>query len=181
MHQYIAFLRGINLGRRRLKMDHLRSLFEELRFSAVSTFIASGNVLFETNPDDASAIEGKIQRHLKKALGYDVETFIRTRDQIASIAVFQPFAATELAAGHTLHVAFLRESLSNEVARTLSSYTTDVDAFRVHDRELHWLCRVKITESTVWSSAMMKGLSLPSSTMRNMTTIRKLAAKYSAA
>ncbi|MBM3836028.1 MAG: DUF1697 domain-containing protein [Verrucomicrobia bacterium] len=49
MHQYIAFLRAMNLGRRRVKMDYLRSLFEQLRFSDVATFIASGNVLFASS------------------------------------------------------------------------------------------------------------------------------------
>ncbi len=49
MPRYIAFLRGINLGKRRLPMSQLRSSFEELGFSDVKTFIASGNVVFSSN------------------------------------------------------------------------------------------------------------------------------------
>ena len=46
MSQYIAFLRGINVGGHRVKMDRLRAIFIELGLQDVSTFIASGNVLF---------------------------------------------------------------------------------------------------------------------------------------
>ena len=48
MPRYVAFLRGINLGKRRPPMSELKRLFEELGFTNVATFIASGNVLFET-------------------------------------------------------------------------------------------------------------------------------------
>ncbi|MSU46618.1 MAG: DUF1697 domain-containing protein [Lacunisphaera sp.] len=46
MHHYIAFLRGINLGRRRPEMAELRALFESLKFADVASFIASGNLIF---------------------------------------------------------------------------------------------------------------------------------------
>jgi uncharacterized protein (DUF1697 family) len=45
LQRYIAFLRGINLGKRRLPMSQLKALFEELGFREVETFIASGNVV----------------------------------------------------------------------------------------------------------------------------------------
>ena len=48
MQRYIAFLRGMNLGKRRLPMSRLKELFEELGFNDVETFIASGNVLFSS-------------------------------------------------------------------------------------------------------------------------------------
>jgi uncharacterized protein (DUF1697 family) len=45
--RYVAFLRGINVGGHRVKMEHLRDLFTALRFSQVATFIASGNVIYD--------------------------------------------------------------------------------------------------------------------------------------
>ncbi len=49
MFRFIAFLRAINVGRdRTVKMRSLRQVFESLGFSKVATFIASGNVVFET-------------------------------------------------------------------------------------------------------------------------------------
>ena len=54
MARYVAFLRGMNLGRRRITNDALRAEFEALGFGGVATFLASGNVIFES-PDPAVA------------------------------------------------------------------------------------------------------------------------------
>lgn len=72
MPQYVAFLRGINLGKRRVKMDHLRDLFEKMGFTAVSTYIASGNVLFSSTSRSSSKLEVLIEKELESALGHAV-------------------------------------------------------------------------------------------------------------
>lgn len=48
MPKYIAFLRTINVGGHTVKMDNFRRLFAALGFAYVETFIASGNVIFDT-------------------------------------------------------------------------------------------------------------------------------------
>ena len=78
MTKYIAFLRSINVGGHTVKMDHLSKLFKALGFSSVETFIASGNVIFETTAKGTTILEKKIKEHLKKSLGYEVDTFLRT-------------------------------------------------------------------------------------------------------
>src|ERR1035437_10619953 len=91
MPHYVAFLRGINFGKRRFKMERLRSLFEELDFCRVGTFIASGNVLFESKTSDGVKLAQTIERHLEKSLGYEVDTFVHTCNEIADVATAQPF------------------------------------------------------------------------------------------
>src|SRR5437660_1567039 len=98
MPRYVSFLRGINLGGRRVKMDQLRALFEALKFSDVSTFIASGNVLFGAPSLDAGSLEGQIEHHLEQSLGYPVDTFLRTPSELAAIAAHRPYTDAELAA-----------------------------------------------------------------------------------
>ena len=78
MRRYVALLRAINVGGHVVKMEKLRALFDELAFKDVETVIASGNVLFSSGAPNAAALEEKIERHLKAALGYEVTTFIRT-------------------------------------------------------------------------------------------------------
>ena len=60
MQHYVAFLRGINLGHRRIKMDRLRQLFEEMKFTGVATFIASGNVIFSSPARDGRKLAAQI-------------------------------------------------------------------------------------------------------------------------
>lgn len=80
MFRFIAFLRAINVGRgRTVKMRSLRQVFESLGLSKVTTFIASGNVVFETRTKKTKMLERKIEGALKDALGYEVHTFVREK------------------------------------------------------------------------------------------------------
>ena len=178
MH-YLAFLRGINLGRRRLKMEKLRALFEALKFRQVTTFIASGNVAFESAARDESKLTAQIERHLQKELGYEVDTFLRTREELARIVDDQPFAKEiDGQDSSTVHVGFFREALPSAIARKLEAVRTETDAFRVRGREYYWLCHTRISESEVWTLPAMREFRLPASSMRNLKTLRKMAALY---
>ncbi len=181
MNQYIALLRGINLGKRRIKMDQLCRLFEELKFGAVKTFIASGNVIFESKMKDEMKLATMIEEHLKKSLGYEVDTFVRTRAEMAAVARFPAFPAADVEAPeNTVNVSFLKADLSAVQADGLFECATDVDEFRLNGREFYWLCRVRSSDSKVWTTPGMRALKLPISTMRNLTTVRKIAALYPA-
>jgi uncharacterized protein (DUF1697 family) len=178
--KYIAFLRGINVGGHRVKMDHLRDLFEALGFAKVSTFIASGNVIFDSPANDVAAMERQIEKHLHQSLGYEAHTFVRTPVQLASIVASCPFAAEEVETpGHSLHVGFLRDVPSEEATRKLLSLRSKMDDFCVLGRELFWLCRGKVTDSTVTWPVVAKTIAM-ASTMRNVTTIQKLALAHAA-
>jgi len=177
MPRYVAFLRGINLGKRRLKMDRLKALFEELEFGEVATFIASGNVLFSSGGRSAATLERKIEKHLEASLGYDVETFVRTPLELAEVVAFSNAGKAD--DGDGVYVSFFRDPLPSAQARKLAAIVTETDRFVVRGREVYWLCRTKMSESTVWALPAMKAVRLPkSSTMRNLTTLRKLAAKF---
>jgi uncharacterized protein (DUF1697 family) len=178
LHGYIAFLRAINVGGHNVKMAQLRSLFEELGFAGVATFIASGNVFFEAESDDVPALEAQIERHLKAALGYEVATFIRTPAELADVAAYQPFPESDLAAKDAaLSIAFLREPPAKAAQQKLIDLRNAIDDFQFHKRELYWLRRTRISESTFSGALLEKTLAMPA-TMRNVTTVRKLAAKY---
>ncbi len=179
MQRYIALLGGINVGGHRVKMDHLRGLFEGLGFSDVATFIASGNVIFEAADDDTRQLEVQIEQHLKQALGYNVPTFIRSAQEIADIASYQAFPTFEPATGiYTLSILFLKDILPEKTQHELLTFNTAIDTFHTHHREIYWLCLNKTTESLVNWSLLNKTLSMPIVTVRNITTVRKLAAKY---
>ncbi len=179
MPKYVAFLRAINVGGHTVKMDHLRRLFEAMGFANVETFIASGNVIFEAAEQDKKALERKIEDSLQEALGYEVATFIRTTAELAEFARYKPFKESDLNAdGNTLYIAFLAGLPADAAQQKLLSFTTDIDEFHLNGPEVYWLCRKKMGES-VFSGAMIeKTLGLPA-TLRNSTTVKKMAAKYS--
>lgn len=158
-------------------MTELRAIFEEMKFSHVSTFIASGNVTFSSKIADSRKLEKRIESQLAKSLGYDVDTFVRNRAEVAAVAAFRPFTKADMdQPAHTVFAIFLKEGLRADQASHLLACRTSVDEFSVNGREFYWLCRIKSNESKVWASLQMRALKLPTTTMRNLTTVRKLAA-----
>ena len=177
MTRYIAFLRSINVGGHTVKMDALRGFFESLGFLNIETFIASGNVLFDTSSKDSGVLEKKIEAKLHEALGYDVATFVRTDAELKAIAGYKPFPQSQLDAATAFNVAFLKESLDDQLTKKVMTLRTDIDNFHVHERELYWLCQKKQSESTFSNAVLEKTLGRPS-TIRGVNTIQKIAAKY---
>ena len=96
MTRYVAFLRAINVGGHVVKMEALRKLFESMGLSRVETYIASGNVIFETEARKPGALEKKIEDELKIALGYAVGTFLRSIPELTSIVETIPFELDEI-------------------------------------------------------------------------------------
>lgn len=176
--RYVAFLRAINVGGHVVKMDHLRQLFESLGFSGVETFIASGNVVFETASKNAKALEKKIETRLREALGYEVVTFLRTDAELAEVANYQPFRQSDLEAAVALNVVFLADRLDQKSSQKLMTLKTEMDDFKVNGREIYWLSRTRQGESPISNAVLAKTLGIPS-TIRGVNTIKRMAAKYS--
>jgi uncharacterized protein (DUF1697 family) len=167
----VALLRAVNVGGRVVKMDHLRRIFESLRFRNVATLITSGNVLFDAQAADA-ALEALIERRLQKELGYPVTTFVRTIDELKAVVNHQPFGDSP---DGTQHVVFLKAKPAPAACRALVACSNEVDCFDVRGREVHWLIRGGFSDST-FSGAKVEKLVGPG-TARNLNTVRKLAAK----
>ncbi len=118
MSKHIAFLRAINVGGHNVKMDDLRQLFKSLGFSNVETFIASRNVIFETKAGSIKALEKKIEACLHEALGYKVDTFIRTDTEVAEIAKHKPSPQSQLDVAGALNIGFLTDRLKIPQSRS---------------------------------------------------------------
>lgn len=179
MPKYIAFLRAINVGGHTVKMDRLRDLFAGLGFGNVETFIASGNVIFDSTSKSTGALERKIESCLREALGYEVATFVRSTAHLAEIAQHKPFPDSELnAEGHTVYIGFMAAEPSDAAKAKLLSLATKVDDFHLNGREVYWLSRSKFSESEISGALLAKILGMPA-TLRNSTTVKKITAKYS--
>lgn len=177
MPRYTALLRAINVGGHTVKMDTLRQILADGGFSGVETFIASGNVIFDSPSLDVQALEAQFEALLKAALGYEVATFIRTGSELRGL-VDKPPLPEELMAGYQAHnVGFLKNELSDESRERLMKLETAIDRFFVQGREVIWLCNTKQSESTFSNVAMEKAIA-GKTTFRGISTIRKLVEKF---
>src|ERR1700743_3891930 len=111
MADFAAFLKGINLGKRRIANDDLRGHFEAIGLSEPAVFRASGNVVFDEPEGRAVAkLTTLIETELERLLGYTVAAFLRDRDELLEIAGAEPFdAATTRRLKGKLQVMMLGE------------------------------------------------------------------------
>jgi len=177
MPRYFAFLRAINVGGHNVKMQRLCSLFEELSFTNVEAFIASGNLIFETKSRSARTLKKQIEEQLHASLGYEVATFLRTDKELIAISKYGPFSDSDLRSASANCIGFVDEPLSADALKVLNSLNTDIDRFHFHEREVYWLSRARQGEST-FSNAVLERILKRKSTFRGVNTITRLAAKY---
>jgi uncharacterized protein (DUF1697 family) len=140
----------------------------------VATFIASGNVAFETQARDVPALEREIEEQLRRSLGFDVDTFVRSARELATVAAYEPFPD---AAEGSLYIAFLHAAPDGAGREKVMGYRTELDDLHVHGREVYWLARTRVSDSAFSGAVLEKALRMPA-TMRNATTVRKLAALH---
>ncbi|MBL8521229.1 MAG: DUF1697 domain-containing protein [Betaproteobacteria bacterium] len=88
---WIAFLRGINVGRaKRIAMADLRALCESLGHANVRTVLASGNVVFESRARSSAKLTAPFEAALERAHGFRASTVFITRDQLEAIVRANP-------------------------------------------------------------------------------------------
>lgn len=178
MPKYVAFLRAINVGGHTVKMDHLCSLFQAMGFTNVETFIASGNVIFDSKSKSTKALESRVERALEDNLGYKVATFIRSISELAAVARYAPSPDCR-EDGNVLYIGFVADHPAEESRQRLLSFRTEIDDFHIYGREVYWLHRRKLGPSEFPGGAKLeKSLGMPA-TLRNSNTVVKIALKYS--
>jgi uncharacterized protein (DUF1697 family) len=177
MPSHVAFLRGMNLGGRRIKNEELRAEFEALGFSEVACFRASGNVVFAADGGSEAVLTRHIEAGLGEALGYEVPIFLRSAGELSALAVAEPFdaAAVEASSGK-LQIALLPKRPTAQARKAALSEATDEDRLALEGRELYWLPSGGISESDLNLKAIEAAIG--PWTMRTMGTIEQIAAKY---
>jgi uncharacterized protein (DUF1697 family) len=170
----IAFLRGINVGGHNVTMPRLRELIAEIGVDDVETFIASGNVIFDGGGRSPKALEAAIEDKLASALGYEVATMVRTPAQLAKLAAVDVFARRP----GTLHAVFLKKKPAAAGQRAVDGLQTTRDKLHVAGTEILWSTAGGFSETDIKVESIVKALGGDPVTVRNMNTVRKLAAKY---
>jgi uncharacterized protein (DUF1697 family) len=179
MPTHVAFLRGMNLGERRIKNEELRVLFEELGFDEVATFRASGNVIFTAGGGDERALTEQIEVGLGEGLGYEVPVFLRSCAGVREIATQEPFDAKSVKRSDgKLQVSLLRKAPSAKARREALALATDEDLLAIEGRELYWLPSGGMLDSGLDLKAI--DALLGPDTRRTMGTIEQIAAKHCA-
>jgi uncharacterized protein (DUF1697 family) len=169
--RYVALLRAINLaGHNRISMAELRDVFASIGAEQVTTYVQSGNVVFDAS-GRAKKVAAAAEAEISTRLGLDIAVLIRTRKQLAGIVAANPFASKEAS---RLYLTFLQEPASAERVRALDPGAGAQDEFQVHGREIYLHFPGGYGRSKLSNAYFEKQLGVVATT-RNWKTVSTLA------
>ncbi len=178
MSIYIALLRGINVGaKHRMSMAELTQTLHEAGFANVRTYIQSGNVLFESDGEEAELCE-RMEQAIFKRFGFSVPVILRTSRELQAIVDHCPFTAEEVQAAEaasgveSLHVCMFLSEPDPVAVEKLKAIPSGGDRFTVCGRDMYLLVQNGVHNSKL---AAQVSKSKTSVTARNFKTMRHLA------
>jgi uncharacterized protein (DUF1697 family) len=164
MTTYAALLRAVNVGGTgKLPMSELRAMCASVGFSNVRTYIASGNVVFESKLSEKS-VKAKLERCLETYAGKPVGVLVRTGAELAAVLANNPFSS---AAPNRTVAIFLDARPPADVIESVSGQQTEEIALGTREIYVHY--KDGIAHSKLKIPAAGTG------TARNMNTVAKLA------
>lgn len=170
MKKYVALLRGINVGgNKKVEMSKLKKAFEDMEYQNVSTYINSGNVIFEGKDTNISKIEAK----LKKTFDFPIQVLVCDAKTIEKIVQEIPKNWQNDKEQKT-DILFLREGYDTKKSLSLIESNPRVDTLVYINDAIVWhINRKNYNKSgmnTFIGTELYKNM-----TARNINTVRKLA------
>ena len=172
--QYVALLRGINVGgKNKVAMPRLQEALESLGYRNVSTYINSGNVVFDTPKRSTQQIAHTIERGIAEEFGFPIRVVVRSARTIHTIVQAVP-AHWKNDAQQKTEVLFLWDDYTNKKSLNLVTAVAGVDTLMYVDASIVWhIDRAQYNKSgmrTFIGTELYKNM-----TARNINTVRALA------
>jgi len=165
LSRFIALIRGVNVGGRKVPMGELRTLFDELGHTDVRTYIQSGNVVFDAKGQPAR-VRSTIEQALQLAFGFEIAVLLRTPAELARVAKRNPF-------GSDAYVTFLEAAADRKLVGTIDPGTYLPDEFDVDGREVYVRCPNGYGRTKINNTFFERKLSTRATT-RNWNTVMLL-------
>ena len=175
MTKYISILRGINVGgKRKILMADLKSLYENLGFKGITTYIQSGNVVFESDNNQSQKEIGlNIEQAIKTSYDFDVPVIVRTVQEFENIITNNPFLKNKVVDIERLHLTYLAEIPAPEKIENLKGLDFQQDKFEIISNNVFIYCSGKYSDSKLGNNFLEAKLKTTATT-RNWKTVNKL-------
>lgn len=131
---WYAFLRGINLGKRQIKMAELKTCLEAAGFTDVKTVLASGNVRLVAD-GSAETVRKKLEKAMADQFGFAIGVVLRSETEMQAMVANHPFDGLDPKADVTRHVLMFDKPLPQAIA--LQSLPGNTEILRVDARDIY--------------------------------------------
>ena len=168
-------------GHNSIKMKDLLILYRDLGFNDASTYIQSGNVVFNDKEDLLpSDISLKIRKSITVKFNYDIQVLIRTIPQMERLISLNPFLTEESFSPSRMAVILLEEKPTEAQIQKVINIDYPPDKFKIVNREVFLYCPNGFGKSKLYTNFFEKKMNV-TGTARNwktITTLLDLAQKY---
>jgi uncharacterized protein (DUF1697 family) len=174
MTRYIALLRGINVGGITIKMADLADTVGALGHTGVRTVLASGNVVFDSDRTDATAIKADLEAALSRTFGYEAWVVLLTLDQLATAVAAYPFADRD---GWHSYILFGSDrAMLDEMIAGAPPLDPADERVQTGPGVIYWQVRRDVGIRSPFSTITAKSRYKAATTNRNLRTLRKILA-----
>ena len=174
--RYVALLRAVNVGGKGLvKKDALRDAFARAGGSNVSTFIASGNVLFDAPSDRVECIVAGARRRLKPVLGAEPVVMVRSAAEMSALMRRGPFAGVDAPKILKRYILFLADVPSRRPRLPLTQAKEELDIVHLAARDCWVVSRRKPSGMYGFPGIFVEAALGVPSTARSWSTVCRLA------
>ncbi|MEZ4884180.1 MAG: DUF1697 domain-containing protein [Chitinophagales bacterium] len=175
--QYVAFLRGINVGgHHKVPMADLRKEMENLKFEKVVTLLNSGNIVFDAIAGDLERLEKTLSEHLEKTFGFPIPTIVRKAETIDELLKDNPFKDIILTKDIRLYVSFLQTDTETDLELPWESEDKSFKIISVSDKTIVSVLDLSISKTPKAMDALEKYFGKDITT-RNWNTIKRIEKK----
>lgn len=134
-------LRGINVsGKKLIKMDALKKLYESLGFQNVTTYVQSGNVIFKTTETEPEKSEQMIYKQIEKDFGFKVPVIVLTAEKLKQVVDNNPFVIDPAKDPAFLHVTFLSSKPESFDRSKIEEKKQDGEEISFTDEVIYLFC-----------------------------------------
>ncbi len=141
MKTYISILRGINVsGKNLLKMNALKEMYENLGYLNVTTYIQSGNVIFQTKGNDVKALENEISTAILKHFGLNVPVIVKEESKLKSILEGSPFLNEKKGILENQYICLLSNRADEDLLKNIVSTAYLPDTYAVKEDVIYLFC-----------------------------------------
>jgi uncharacterized protein (DUF1697 family) len=169
----ICMLRGVNLGKRRMKMEALRALYESLGLRDVQTLVQSGNVVFRSEQKNLAALTKKIETAIEREFGFYSDVVLRSAAELRDTIERNPLAKWASSEPNKFLVWFLVSDPGEEIRKQVRAVKTEPEELRIDGREVYIYFANGMARPKMKWTAIEKILAVRGSG-RNWNTVTKL-------
>ncbi|CRK51784.1 conserved hypothetical protein [Rhodococcus sp. RD6.2] len=173
MTRYVALLRGVNVGGINIKMADLKDTIAAIGFTDVTTVLASGNVLFDSDRTDTAAIKADIEAALRERFGYDAWIVLVDQPTLARIVDEFPFDA-DRDGWHPYVLLSSDPAALTDMFTAADGLALGDEALQPGDGVLYWHVERGQTLQSPFGKLSGKAKYKSTTTNRNLRTLRKL-------